>query len=212
MATPGVTFTSYQRVAPAWLGSRISDSKVVIPGGIQINPVGLPREDRVVFTTTAAAVTTGSAKTVAFTAPLSGAIPAGTVFDLGGGKFLTMPTGAAEGATQITDGVVSGVALAGGETGTYQGVGKTMLLSGTFLGRTLAERDAGTGYGAAATTDEQFTVLLYDTDLAMEDVAAGVQPLAGNILYENFMPGFDALSADLKTKLRSLYTCLVAQP
>jgi hypothetical protein len=211
MATPGVTFTDYQRVAPAWLGSRISDSKVVIPGGILIAPAGLPRIDQVTFTTAAGAVTVGSAKTVVFTAPLSGAIPAGTVLDLGGGKFLSFPTGAAAAATQIIDGVVTGVALAGGETGTYLGTGKIILTGGTFLSRTLAERDAGTGYGLAVATDAQFTVLLHDVDLAMEDVAAGVQPLAGNILYENFLPGFDGLAVGLKAKLRELYTCLVGQ-
>jgi hypothetical protein len=134
MATPGVTFTDYQRVVPAWLGSRISDSKVITPGGIQLDVTAL--------------------------------------------------------TTAYPDKVIP---------------------SGTLLSRTLAERDAGTGYSPADPLDDQFAVLLYDTDMDMEDVSAGVQPMAGNILYENFLPGFDGLAVGLKAKLRELYTCLVGQ-
>lgn len=130
MATPGVTRRAYERVAPNWLGSRITDPKVTIPGGIQLNAALFP------------------------------------------------------------DGKIE---------------------SGTFLGRTLAERAAGTGYGPAAADDDQFAVLLYDVDLSMEDVAAGVQPNAGNILYENFLPGFADLAAPLQALIRQMYQCLLAQ-
>jgi hypothetical protein len=57
--------------------------------------------------------------------------------------------------------------------------GKAFVEGGTLVGRTLAQRDAGTGYSPAdPATDEQFALLLHDVDLTEEDVAAGIQPNA----------------------------------
>lgn len=134
-----VTFTPYMRVTPSWLGSKIVDPKVVIPGGILIEAADFP-----------------------------------TVADKDGKRFVE---------------------------------------GGTFLGRTYAERDAGTGYGPADTaTDEQYCLLLHDlADADMDNIAAGVQPNAGNIVYTNFLPGFDSLAAASQAKLRDLYLCLTGQ-
>lgn len=132
--SPKVTFKPYQRVTPNWLGTKITDPKVVIPGGILLVAAAFPEVD-----------------------------------------------------------------------------GKRIAEGGTLVGRTLAERDAGTGYGIAdPATDEQFALLLHDVDLKEEDVAAGIQPNAGNVIYENLLPGWDALAAAAKTKVRSLYHCLIA--
>lgn len=208
--SPKVTFKPYQRVTPNWLGAKITDPKVVIPGGILLNAAEFPRIDQVVVTLAAGAVTAGSGKTLTAATALTGDIPVGTILDFGAGEFATLTIGATKGTTAIT-GVTLAADLEGAETATYLGVGNRMTPGGTFVGRTLAERDAGTGYGVAdPTNDAQFALLLHDVDLSEEDIAAGVQPGAGNVIYENLLPGWVALSADAKAKVRALYHCLFA--
>lgn len=208
--SPNVTFKKYQRVTPNWLGAKITDPKVVIPGGILLNAAEFYREDRVTVTLAAGAVTSGANKTLTAATALTGNIPAGTILDFGAGEFATLTAGATKGSTSIA-GVTLASDLEGGESATYAGVGKIRAEGGTFVGRTLAERDAGTGYGIAdPASDEQFALLLHDVDLSEEDVAAAVQPNAGNVIYENLLPGWAALSTNAKTKVRSLYHCLFA--
>ncbi|MDX2215511.1 MAG: hypothetical protein SFY66_19765 [Oculatellaceae cyanobacterium bins.114] len=208
--SPKVTFKPYKRVTPNWLGTKITDPKVVIPGGILLNAAAFPREDQVVVTLAAGAVTAGSNKTLTAATALTGNIPAGTILDFGAGEFATLTTGATKGATSIT-GVTLAADLEGSESATYLGVGDRKIEGGAFLGRTLTERDAGTGYGIAdPANDEQFALLLHDVDLSEEDVAAGIQPNAGNVIYENLLPGWSALSSQAKTKVRSLYHCVTA--
>lgn len=208
--SPQVKFTPYTRVTPNWLGAKITDPKVVIPGGVGLNAAEFFREDRVVVTLAAGAVTAGANKTLTTATALTGNIPAGTILDFGAGEFATLTAGATKGSTSIT-GVTLASDLEGAESATYLGVGKIKAEGGTLVGRTLAERDAGTGYGIAdPTNDEQFCILLHDVDLSEEDVAPGIQPMAGNVIYENLLPGWSALSSDAKAKVRSLYHCLFA--
>lgn len=135
---PNISFTPYSRVAPNWLGSRITDPKVVIPGGILLEAADFPLV---------------AAKK-----------------------------------------------------------NKRFIEGGTLVGRTLAERDTGKGYGPAdPALDEQFALLLHDVADADEDnVCPGIQPKAGNVIYENLLPSWAGLTVAAKAKVRELYHCLSA--
>lgn len=84
--------------------------------------------------------------------------------------------------------------------------GKKNIPSGTVLGRTLVERDAGTGFGPADAADGEIFILAFDvTDAAALDDAEMYRP--GSQVRENFLPGFDALAAGVKTAVRARYLC-----
>ena len=202
---------SYETFAkPAWAAEQLTPEKL-LPGGARLVASAFARQDRVVFTTQAAtAVTVGSARTVVFTAPLTDAIPAGTVLDLGGGKFLTFPTGAAKGATQITDGVVAGVNLAGGETGTYPGVGPRVIPSGILVGRTFAERAAGTGFGPAADSGDE-EIYLTATVVVDADINPDVTLIRHDtLIYENKLPNWATMGGTQQGLIRARYDCIIS--
>ena len=86
--------------------------------------------------------------------------------------------------------------------------GKKYVPSGTLVGRTLAERDAGAGFGPAtvATDDE-----IYLTHRDVADAADSAETEVyrhGKVVKENYLPGFDALAAEVKAKIRALYACV----
>lgn len=80
--------------------------------------------------------------------------------------------------------------------------------SGTIIGRSIAERDAGTGFGPAADTDDEIFLVAFDiSDAAkVEDVELYRQ---NSVVYENFLPAFAAASAAVKAALRDRYVCTI---
>lgn len=85
--------------------------------------------------------------------------------------------------------------------------GKKYIQSGTLLGRTLIERDAGTGFGPAdVLTDDELFLLAFDvTDAVYNDDCELYRH--HSVVKENFLPNYGTLTADQKNKLRELYTC-----
>ncbi len=82
--------------------------------------------------------------------------------------------------------------------------GKKPIPSGTALGRTLAERNAGTGFGPAAAADEEVFLLALDvSDALVNNDCELYRP--GRIVKENFLPGFGGLAAGVIAILRDLY-------
>ena len=89
--------------------------------------------------------------------------------------------------------------------------GKRPVEAGVFVGRTFAERDAGTGFGVAdsGTPDEE----LYLT--AFECVDANINPDVtlirhGTLIYEDKLPGWSGLTAPDQAAIRERYQCVVS--
>lgn len=86
--------------------------------------------------------------------------------------------------------------------------GRKNIPSGTVLGRTLAERDAGTGFGPAAATDEEVFINYFEVTDALElDDVEMYRP--GSQVKENFLPGWAGLAAGVQAIVRDLYICTV---
>lgn len=84
--------------------------------------------------------------------------------------------------------------------------GRKGVPSGTAIGRTLAERDAGAGFGPAAATDDEIYLTAFDvTDAARNPDVELYRP--GRVVKENYLPGWADLAAELKTAIRERYTC-----
>lgn len=90
--------------------------------------------------------------------------------------------------------------------------GRKNVPSGTIVGRTYAERDAGGGFGpvaftaGTAVTDEEVYIVAFDvTDAAKNPDVELYRP--HRVVKENFLPGWDALDSAVQDEIRARYTC-----
>lgn len=86
--------------------------------------------------------------------------------------------------------------------------GRRFVTSGTPIGRTTIERDAGAGFGPAAATDDEFFLLNADVVDANKNNDCDLYRHDG-LVKENFLPGFATMAADIKAKIKSLYQCTI---
>lgn len=189
-------------VQPNWMAESLMPEKL-LPGGAKVVAASFPRADQVVVTLAAGAVVAGANVTLTTATPLTDKIPAGIILDFGSGEFATLTNGAAKGATEIT-GVTLAADVEGGETATYLGSGDRRIASGTLLGRTYTERDAGTGFGPYASNDDEVYLLAFQVDNAdLDNDVALVRH--ETLIKENWLPGWASYSADAKAALRAAY-------
>jgi len=87
---------------------------------------------------------------------------------------------------------------------TVNGEGRAFIPSGTLIGRTFAERLAGTAFGPAGDLDDEVFITAFDVfDALVNSDVDLYRP--GSIVKENFLPQFGSISAALTTKYRDLY-------
>jgi hypothetical protein len=137
---------------------------------------------------------------------ISGPIPAGTVLHFSDGGFANTTAPAATGATSITVEALP-YGILDNATAWYMGTGMVYIQSGTVLGRTYAERDAGVAFGPAVDADEEIYLLVHDIDDALTDADADLYRW-GSLVDEAHLPGWTTLSATIKTYIRSKYQCM----
>jgi len=189
--------------SPRWAGDFIgADTILPIPG--KIDPASFDAEGSVTFVVSGAGAAQ-NATSIPIVGTLSGAIPAGTVLRFSSDEFATVngAGGVAGGNSVPVEALVN--ALESGDTATYPGTtGRKYIPSGTVFGRTFAERDANAPWGKAADADDEVyigTREIYDAN-KMTDMEF-YRP--GKVVKENYLPGFSALSAAIKAKIRSTY-------
>lgn len=192
--------------APRWAGD-FGSRDYVLPGGVKLRPEQFTPADAVTLVVGAAgaalnATSVPVAATTAF-------IPAYTTLFFSATKVVTTTADTPTGSVALTVEAIP-VALVSGDTAFYAGKGQKRVLSGTVVGRTLAERDASQGYGPAADTDDvsEIFLLMWDVD-DVDRVDEGELYRPGGVVYENFLPAFAGASATIKAALRSRYQCTV---
>ncbi len=196
-----------QLTSPAWAGDFLNREHV-LPGGAKVDASQFLATDGAVVTLTANAAS--AATSIAVTA-LANPIPSGTLLRFGVGKLAYTTANAAAGAVTIAvEALAAG--LTSGDKATYKGTGMkpVTILGGTLLGRTWAERDAGTAFGPAADADEEIYFLAQDITDASKNNDADLYR-HGGIVKENFVPGWATLSSTLKAFVRSRYQCTVGK-
>jgi hypothetical protein len=132
---------------------------------------------------------------------------AATALFPGGTKQARLTAAAAAGATSLTVDELQ-FALVDDNTAIYAGTtGVAHIPSGTLLGRTIAERDANTGFGPWASGDEEVYLLALDVTNALINADCELYRNFG-IVKENFLPSWTtAWTSDMKTALRAAYRC-----
>lgn len=198
---PKITFSGNEKSTPTFIGDFLSRD-YLLPGGVKVDPAGFNAYDAVVVTVGGGGAAQGA--TSIPVSALSGAIPSGTVLRFSADEFATLSSAAAAGATSLSvEALVN--ALESGDKATYPGTSnKKRVVGGTIIGRTYAERDAGTAFGLAADADDEVFIVAYDIyDVA--EIADAEVLRDGTLIKENFLPGWTGVSATLKGKIRAKY-------
>lgn len=206
---PSINFSDFQRTSPIWAGTPQHQPKVLLPGGGHLNAAEFVASSDAVMVTVGTGGATAGATTVPVAA-LAKPIPNGTILDFTApGSFAKLTAAAAAGATSLTVEALP-QALTAGDIAYYSPLTRRFVQSGTLVGRTYAERDAGIGYGPAdvTTPDDQIYLLYFDVvDCLTDNEAELYMPRAGNVVYENLLPGWAALPTAVKTFIRQNYVC-----
>lgn len=205
-----VNIGEVRKSAPSFLISSLSDH-CIIRGGAMLDLTQFLWTDGATLTVAAAgAAVDDTAIPLKPPYPLQ-KIPNGTVIDFGGKKFARLTAEAAIGATNLTVAALP-TALIENDSATYKGVsGRYLIPGGTLLGRTYAERDAGTAFGPADTAnDEEFYLSIYDViaDQDSEDdmTQAIVDLLSRDTqIAANRLPNWTTATAAYKAKVSELY-------
>lgn len=188
---------------PRWLADE-RQRQHLIPGPVKLVASEFASDDTVTATVGAGGAIAGA--TSVPVAALSGPIPSGAILDFtGAGKFARLTAGAATGAATLTvEALVQ--ALVAGDQAAYLGSGVKFIPSGTAIGRTIAERNANTGYGPAAALDDEIYLLALDVADANED-NDGVLLRPNAVVKENFLPEVmaETLAAEVLTEIRARY-------
>lgn len=210
--------STYARVGvPNWLGQQYT-ADILIPGGAQVTASLFPGLDAVRVVSPAGAAAGAVAIPInalllsADGSPLAVgavAIPAGALIDFGGAKLAVTTVPVMRGATSISVRALP-TTIAANDTGIYNGVMKRTVPSGTLIGRTLAERDAGGRLEPWTAGDEEVFLTFWDADLSMVEEVALLRDRA--IVKENYLPGFAAMPAPMKAAIRARYMCIVGAP
>ena len=204
MARMNFTNTTPERTNPPWaMDGR--GAQTLVPAGAKVLASAFPRLDRVVVTVGANAAQNATSITVA---ALSGPIPTGSLLYFGGTKIAQLTATAAAGATVLTV-VALPTALVTNDVATYAGVGRIEIASGTLIGRTYAERDAGTGFGPAdtVTPDDEIYLLAFEIADAEQNNDAELYR-HGRVVKETNLPNWSTLSAGAKAVIRARYQCI----
>jgi hypothetical protein len=177
----------------------------LVPGGARLDATQFLATDAVVVTVGAAGAAAGA---VAIPVDaLSGPIPTGTLLYFGAGEFARLTAAAAAGAVSLAVEALP-AALEAGDTATYTGVETRAVRSGTAVGRTIAERDAGDGYGPADAADDEIFLVAFDVPDATLNPDI-VLYRHNSIVKENFLPDFATLAAGVQAAIRERYTCTI---
>jgi hypothetical protein len=192
-----ITTTDNTLTSPRWAGET---SEHLLPGGAKLLASAFAREDAVVVTLDGSADVGATSLTVD---ALSGAIPSGTLLHFGSGEFARLTAAAAADDTDLTVEAIP-VALEDGDSATYAGTETYAVRSGTLVGRTFAERAAGTAFGPHAENDDEVYLVFYDVlDVTVNN---DVELYRNDcIVKENLLPDFANWSAVDLAALRANY-------
>ena len=122
----------------------------------------------------------------------------------GGGRsaFAQVTSAAAKDATSLTVEALA-AAIPDDATATYT-VTVTNVPAGTLVGRTYAERAAGTDFGPADTSDDEIYLTAWDvTDLTVNNDVELVRH--ETLVYEDLIPNWSSLGATMQAAVRAAY-------
>lgn len=208
-----VTINANTLTPPRWAADFLGPASLV-PGGAKVVEAEFLTTD---YTVTINQADVAEGDTSITVEALDVAIPSGTVLDFGAhttgdiSMVAITAADAAAAATSITT-VELGHAIEDDAEATFTvDAANNTILSGTLIGRTYAERAAGTAFGPVATdgSDDEIFVVAFDvTDMTNNDDVELYRH--GSAVYEDLLPEWADLTSAVKTDLRAAYDTMVS--
>jgi hypothetical protein len=197
-----ITTRNGNSVTPAWAGDML-DREHLLAGGSMLDKAGFRALYAFQKSITADVAAGGTSVTLAspHAVPF---IPKGSVlYNSVDSQIITLAEDSVAGDTVLeVEPLLAAVATATALL--IYAPDKITVPSGTLVGRTYAERDAGTLFGVAAHTDDEFYIAAFDvTDILTNNEVDLYRP--GSLVYENMLPGYGTFTSNIKTKLRAVY-------
>lgn len=197
--------------SPVWAGDFL-DREFLIPGGGKVDASSFNKYTVDVTVTLSAAANAGDLQLTVNA--LTGPLMAGATLNFGiPGLFAVIDAPAATNDTVVKVMALTRAIPAAASAQFVHEAGK-IIPSGTLVGRTIAQRDAGTPFHAAIDADEQIALVAFDvTDADKVNDVELARPYAGLVVKENFLPNYAAIKADatLLAALRARYVCIIGQ-
>lgn len=210
-----------QRGNPAW-AAKMLEAANMVAAPARLDPTQFVDQGGLMVTVgVAGAAQNAVTVPVTITSPLANfitvgigtnpVIPSGTVLYFGGAKVATLTADAYLGDVSIAVAALP-TALVSTDKASYSRDNGIFVPSGTIVGRTLTERNAGTpwGPGDVATPDAELYLTAFDV------VNARVNPDTVLVKHnfevkENYLPNYGTLTTPQLTWLRANYACIVGQ-
>jgi hypothetical protein len=193
------------QMSPEWMGD-FSGRDTLLAGGAMLDPATFMREDGTNVQLRAAAAQ-GAVQILVDA--LTNTVPANTLLRFAAGQYAYTTTVALAGADTIAVEALP-VAIPDNALARYMGTGKVHIPSGTYVGRTYAQRAAGQPFhsiafdGSGNVTDEE-TYLLAREILDAEADPECTLYRPGSLVYENFLPGWLTLPVGVRNHIRQRY-------
>jgi len=195
---PQMTHSNNQVSSPAFAGEPLGPHQLIAGGG-QLDVSQFTGDESVTVVADGNAMVTATSISVD---ALSGPIPNGTVLYFGTGKFARLTAAAVAGATSLS--VEALTAQVDDDDEAVYDAGVIRVPAGTYIGRTFAERTAGSGFGPAEASDDELYLTAFDVLDAEKN--SGVELIRHNtIIREDHLPDWSTLGATLQAQIRADY-------
>lgn len=196
-----IVYREAQLTAAAWMGD-FGNREHLIPGGARLDPAQWASISHTITVTEPVSI----GHTALTVAPLTTGIPQNTILTFGA-QPVTTSAPAMIGATTVQIAAAAGV-IADNATATLvlPSSSPLTIVSGTAVGRTLAEQASNTPFGPAAAADDEIYLIVNDVyDARVNPDIELYRP--NSIVKENFLPQVlnGSMIAGVLTKLRAAY-------
>ncbi|NMG11135.1 hypothetical protein [Brasilonema sp. UFV-L1] len=185
----------------AWVGESLNYN-TLMPHGALINPIGIEAIDKATLEVKTAIAANDKKIELKNKINNGAGIPSGMTLTFGATSVITSRWASSD-ATTLEIFPSPGV-IAADTSYNYPGYGARPLYSGWAVGRTFAERDAGTPFTLAADTDDEIYLIAFDVPDALRNQEI-VLVRHQTRVKENRLPKFSTYSSGLQTKLRAAY-------
>lgn len=202
------------------VGSAGGPYTIIFRGSLGRQDVGAITTDATLLTGGASTATVAVAQAGANAATslsvdaLPVALKAGTLLPFSNGVTAKVAVDAAKGATTVTVDEISG-SIPNDTEASYSRYGRKFIPSGTYVGRTYAERDSEDPFGPIDEDDEERFLIAFDivVDTDINGYADCELYRHGSTVAENFLPDWEAIEADaaILALLRADYLCITGR-
>ncbi len=200
-----MTFNDFGQASDAAFMGDFGDREHIVAGGAQLDSTAqFTGAGEYTIKINDAAAHAGDTTVTVDALPV--ALPDNTELNFGG-VILKLNGAKAAGQTSLTVDALAGEIADDAEASYDATADSRLVLSGTLVGRTYTEQQAGDPFGPAGDSDDEVFIVIGDVDLEQSNDCDLVRH--GSLIKTNFLPSFAGASSTVKAKLQAQYELIV---